>query len=84
MREPPKILETAEAWQNQRMTQTTKKRATHKTLIWAGLVLWLGSALLFALNTGPLKATPLQVTAVIGFVLFVVGGVMWLRARKVR
>jgi len=54
----------------------------HKALIWIGLVVWLGSALLFALNTGPFKATPLQWTGVAGFLLFAYGLIQFWRLRK--
>ena len=64
------------------MTQTGEKRRTHRTLITVGLVIWLASALLFALNTGPFKATPLQVTGVIGFGLFVAGCILRWRDRE--
>ena len=63
---------------------THKKTATHKLLIIGGLVLWLGSALLFALNDGPFKATPLQVTAIIGFVMLVAGLIAGWRVRRQR
>ena len=63
---------------------TRKKPAAHKLLIIGGLVLWLGSALLFALNDGPFKATPLQVTAVIGFAMLAVGLILWWRVRRQR
>jgi uncharacterized membrane protein HdeD (DUF308 family) len=63
------------------MTQVGKKRQS-KTLIWTGLAIWLVSAVLYALNDGPFKATPLQVTAVIGFALFVFGCVQAWRRRE--
>ena len=57
-------------------------RINHKAFIWAGLAIWLLSALLFALNTGPFVARPLQVTALLGFALIVVGIIKWWRGRE--
>lgn len=57
-------------------------RVNYKAFIWAGLAIWLLSALLFALNTGPFVARPLQVTGVVGFVLVIVGLVKWWGVRK--
>jgi undecaprenyl pyrophosphate phosphatase UppP len=67
------------------MTQTggtRKKYAKHKVLIWSGLALWALSALLFALNTGPFQARPLQFTAIIGVALILIGGFLWWRQRE--
>lgn len=69
------------AWQTEPMTKLGEWLKP-KRLIAIGLVLWLGSALLFALNTGPFKATPLQVTAVIGFGLFLFGCIQAWRYRE--
>ena len=63
-------------------TGGTVARVNYKVFIWAGLGIWLMSALLFWLNTGPFVAQPLRITAIIGFVLLIVGLVKWWRGRE--
>jgi hypothetical protein len=60
----------------------TKTRSNYKAYIWAGIAVWLVSAVLFALNTGPFVARPLQVAALIGLALLVYGLIQWWRTRR--
>lgn len=58
------------------------KAKNYKAFIWAGAIVWAVAALLFALDTGPFVARPLQVIGVIGFALLIYGLIQWGRTRR--
>jgi hypothetical protein len=58
------------------------KAKNYKAFIWAGVAVWAISALLFALNTGPFVARPLQFAAIVGVGLIIYGLVQTWRTRR--
>jgi hypothetical protein len=65
------------------MAETRQATPTkYRWFMWGGLALWLASAILFAINTGPFKATPLQWTGIAGFLLFAYACIQTWRAKR--